>query len=222
MAVAAAVTLGGCGLAGWILAQVLRLAGTALEVLIESAESAARTNELIEQHLLPALGRIGTVLEESSRPCGPSTGIATADGGLAALRDELATAQAAGRVVRALDLRDAMTRHLRGDSLRDLDRSLAIWLLKLVERRVETGKVDAEVAGWVARALDSLGTMREAEPLRQALPSLRRQAGLCVRCGRSLPDATRSTDLTCTACGLELAAGRSRRAARSNLTREQP
>ena len=77
-----------------------------------------------------------------------------------------------------IELRDTLTQHLRGEPLHALDREMALWLLNLVERRVQAGTVDAEVAGWVARALDSLGDMPEAEPLRVALPALRRAAGL--------------------------------------------
>jgi hypothetical protein len=52
------------------------------------------------------------------------------------------------------------------------------------------------LAGWVARALDSLGTMPEAEPLRAALPALRHSAGLCQKCGRP----THGRDVLCSAC----------------------
>ena len=73
-----------------------------------------------------------------------------------------------------IELRDSLTQHLRGEPLHALDRELALWMLNLVERRVQSGTVDVEVAGWVARALDSFGAMPEAEPLRVALPALRR------------------------------------------------
>jgi hypothetical protein len=223
MAIVAVMTLGGCGLAGWILGQVLRLAGGVLDVLADSAESAARTNELIEQQLMPALGRIASVLEDRSSP-GANLPQAAADLGPAALRADLSAAQASGRVGRAFELRDALTSHVRGEALHDLDRGLAIWLLNLVERRVQSDSVDAEVAGWVARALDSFGEMREAAPLRQALPGLRRQAGLCVRCGRALPTAASNQDSVCSGCRLDLTEAPRRKGAgpRSPSTREQP
>jgi hypothetical protein len=219
MAIAALMTLGGCGLAGWIMGQILRLSASALEVLADGAESAARTNELIEEHLIPALGRIASVLEDAlpQRAAG-ATG-SMADRGAEALRADLVAAQAAGRVGRAIELRDALTRHLRGEALHELDRGLAVWLLNLVERRVESRTVDAEVAGWLARALDSLGEMPEAEPLRQALPALRRQAGLCVRCGRVLAAAARDQQSMCPVCQHDLATAPPDRNARPRTTR---
>lgn len=200
MAIVAVATLGGCGLAGWILGQLLRLLAGVIDVLAEGAESASRTNELIEQHLVPTLGRIARHLEESSSKGGQARTPPSPASGPKSLQSELAEAQATGRVSRTMDLRDALTQHLRGESLDALDRGLAIWLLNLVERRVQARTVDAEVATWVARALDSFGDLREAEPLRQALPALRRQAGLCIRCGRPLSTATRSGVALCPSC----------------------
>ena len=57
------ITLGGCGLAGWILAQVLKVLAELLDVLADGAEASWRTGDLIEQHLVPALGRITASLE---------------------------------------------------------------------------------------------------------------------------------------------------------------
>ncbi|MGZ3383172.1 MAG: hypothetical protein ACXVBB_23375 [Isosphaeraceae bacterium] len=95
-----------------------------------------------------------------------------------------------------IELRDSLTQHLRGEPLHALDRELALWMLNLVERRVQSGTVDVEVAGWVARALDSFGAMPEAEPLRVALPALRRRAGLCQKCGRPV----RGQEVLCSDC----------------------
>jgi hypothetical protein len=58
MGVIALVTLGGCGLAGWILGQLFRIFAQVLDVLADGAEAAWRAGDLIEQHLVPTLGRI--------------------------------------------------------------------------------------------------------------------------------------------------------------------
>ena len=176
MGIIALVTLGGCGLAGWILGQLFRIFAQVLEVLADGAEATWRTGDLIEQHLVPTLGRIALALEERDGSAGlrPATATSAASVSAKAVRTELAAAQAAGRAGRVIELRDSLTQHLRGEPLHALDRELALWMLNLVERRVQSGTVDVEVAGWVARALDSFGAMPEAEPLRVALPALRR------------------------------------------------
>ncbi|MFO0888151.1 MAG: hypothetical protein U0790_03280 [Isosphaeraceae bacterium] len=224
MAIAAAVTLGTSALVGWILGQVFRLSAGVLELLADGVASAARTNELIEEHLIPSLDRIVMALEDQAPghpgPARPASQTEEPE----ALRSALRRAQAAGQVGKAFELRDALTRHLRGESLHELDRGLALWMLNLVERRVRSRTADPQVAGWVARALDSLGEMPEAEPLRQSLPALRRQAGLCIRCGGPVPAAGRSGEGVCPGCRPGVAdepAGRAPRQ-RPSSTREQP
>ena len=221
MGVIALVTLGGCGLAGWILGQLFRIFAQVLDVLADGAEAAWRAGDLIEQHLVPTLGRIALALEERDGSAGtrPATGTSAASVvSVQAIRTELAAAQAAGRAGRVIELRDSLTQHLRGEPLHVLDRELALWMLKLVERRVQAGTIDVEVAGWVARALDSFGTMPEAEPLRVALPALRRRAGLCQKCGRPV----RGQDALCPNCRPVGAAARTGpdSTARSSSTRE--
>ena len=186
MGLIALITLGGCGLAGWILGQLFRVGAGALEALADGTEAAWRAGDLIEQHLVPTLGRIALSLEErGGMPAAQPLSSAT-DPGLDRLKDDLAAARSAGRAGRVIELRDALTQHLRGEPLHALDREIALWLLNLIERRVQAGTVDAELAGWVARSLDSFGDMAEAQPLRVALPALRHRAGLCQKCGRPL------------------------------------
>lgn len=196
MGVIALVTLGGCGLAGWILGQLFRVSAQVLDVMADGAEAAWRAGDLIEQHLVPTLGRIALALEERDDSAVLRPATSAASDSVQAIRTKLAAAQAAGRAGRVFELRDSLTQHLRGEPLHALDRELALWMLKLVERRVEAGTVDVEVAGWVARALDSFGTMPEAEPLRVALPALRRRAGLCQKCGRPV----RGQEAFCSDC----------------------
>jgi len=222
MGVIALVTLGGCGLAGWILGQLFRVSAQVIDVLADGAEAAWRAGDLIEQHLVPTLGRIALALEERDGPAGPraATRASTASVSATAIRTEMAAAQAAGRAGRVIELRDSLTQHLRGEPLHALDRELAIWMLNLVERRVQAGTVDVEVAGWVARALDSFGAMPEAEPLRVALPALRQRAGLCQKCGRLV----RGQEALCSDCRPGGAGSRTapESTARSSSTREHP
>ena len=70
MGVIALVTLGGCGLAGWILGQLFRIFAQVLDVLADGAEAAWRTGDLIEQHLVPTLGLIALALEERDGSAG--------------------------------------------------------------------------------------------------------------------------------------------------------
>jgi hypothetical protein len=66
MGIVALVTIGGCALGGWVLGRLLRSLGDLLEILVDSAEAAWRTGDLIEQHVVPLLGRIAASLETAS------------------------------------------------------------------------------------------------------------------------------------------------------------
>jgi hypothetical protein len=195
MAIVAVCTLGGCALLGWLVGRLFKLFGDVVDLMADGVEASRRTNDMIEEQIVPMLGRIVTLLEESggssrseeSRQLPPS---------LDALEAQMRSAKAAGRAGKAIALRDAMTQFLKGEPLHSLDRELAIWLMKLVDQRVASQTVDAELAGWVAHAVDSLGEMPEAAPLRTSLPALRRHAGLCQKCGRPLA----SHDIYCDRC----------------------
>ncbi|WP_165230946.1 hypothetical protein [Aquisphaera insulae] len=192
MGIIAIATFGGCGLAGWVLARLFRTVSGLLEVLADTAEASWRTGDLIEQNLVPILGRIALAMEEA-RGMADRSGETPADSTTEQqLLAELAAARAAGRAGRAIEIRDALTRHLRGERLHRLDRELALWLLKLVEARVRADSVDLELAAWVARAVDSFGDMPEAMPLRQSLPGLRRR-GEERSAGATFPQARRSS-----------------------------
>ncbi|WP_435015812.1 hypothetical protein TA3x_003365 [Tundrisphaera sp. TA3] len=85
------------------------------------------------------------------------------------LRDRLEEARIRGDVEAAVDHRDALTQHLRGDPLRDLDRDLARWLAGEIRRQARDGVARPVVAARAARILDSLGDMPEVAPLRSLL-----------------------------------------------------
>ena len=185
-------TIVGFGVGGWVLGRLMKVVAELLDVLADGAEASWRTVDLMEMHVVPALGRIAARLESSEtavasspgaavmKPAGPSTSK------IDALTDELEAAREAGDVAAALGFRDALTEHIRGEALHALDQDLALWVARRVERRARDKTADWEVAGWVARALDSLGDMPETASLRAALPVIRRRAGLCTVCGQAV------------------------------------
>jgi hypothetical protein len=63
LGITAIMALGGCGFAGWIIGRLIKVAAEIVDVLADGAESAWRTNELIEQHLIPTLARVAKALE---------------------------------------------------------------------------------------------------------------------------------------------------------------
>lgn len=192
MGLMAVGTVIGFGLAGWVVGRLLQVVAGLMDVLADGAEASWRTVDLMEMHVIPTLDRIAAALEssENAGPIAPARPTASSSAGrrprVDQLTDELKTARADEDVDRALDLRDALTEHLRGESLHALDRDLAGWVKKLAESRARANAVDWKVAGWVARTLDSLGETPETEPLRAALPMIRQRAGLCRECGRAV------------------------------------
>src|SRR6185437_13277666 len=99
------------------------------------AESAGRTADLIELHLVPTLGRIAAALERPTAPDLPGAGVgekAPAEARLEAIdewRSRLDAARRADDPDLVIDCRDALTEHLRGEPLRDLDRQVVRWLV---------------------------------------------------------------------------------------------
>jgi hypothetical protein len=67
--IGALLYLGGYGFAGWAAGRLIKVAAGLVDVLADGAEASSRTNELIEQHVIPALVRAVRALEakESSR-----------------------------------------------------------------------------------------------------------------------------------------------------------
>jgi hypothetical protein len=102
----------------------------------------------------------------------------------AALLDRIAAAREANDAERALDLRDEARPLLDPEALRGLDRDLAKWSMSLIQRRLRAGTVRPDVATLAARVARSLDGTIEGASLRASLPTLRRAAGLCARCGQ--------------------------------------
>ena len=61
----AAITIGGFGLAGWVVGRLFRAAAEMIDVFVDGAESAERTADLIEWHLVPTLERLAAALERA-------------------------------------------------------------------------------------------------------------------------------------------------------------
>lgn len=66
MGVVALVALGGAGLAAWVVGRLIGLAAELFDAMADTADSARRTTELIEGHVVPALLRIASALESPS------------------------------------------------------------------------------------------------------------------------------------------------------------
>jgi hypothetical protein len=98
----------------------------------------------------------------------------------------LDAARAADDADRVIACRDALTRHLRGAALDDLDRRVARWLAGLIQGRARAGPVTPELAALAARVADGFGGTAEGAAVADALPALRRRAGLCPGCGRAV------------------------------------
>lgn len=227
--IVALVTLGSFGLAGWAVGRLTRAASELIEIFVDSAEAAARTNQLIEAQVVPGLARAVAALERLANAA-PRVGVGgsrltaevraairEADWGraarqlealqrhepghpeLPALRSELGSASRseveeltrrldealdADDGLTAVDCRDALTRHLKGDALDTLDRRVVRRLASDVRRRARDRTVDADVAALAARLADSFADTPEGASVLAALPGLRRSAGLCPGCGR--------------------------------------
>jgi len=96
----------------------------------------------------------------------------------------------------AVEIRDALTEHLRGDRLADLDRDLVRWLVGEIKKKVRSGPIKPEVATLASRVADSFADTPEGAALKGSIPNLRRSAGLCPRCARSY----RGADAACPRC----------------------
>jgi hypothetical protein len=215
-------TIVGFTLAGWVLGRLMKVVAELLDVLADGAEASWRTVDLIEMHVVPTLGRIAAKLEtpDLAKDLGAvvAPAVRSARSKADELSDELEAAREAGDVERALDFRDQLTEHVHGEALHALDQDLAHWVAKRVERRVRDQTADWEVAGWVARALDSLGDMPETAAMRSALPVIRRRAGLCTVCGQAVAGG----QAVCGRCRDDGSKSKSSPSRRSSSNKERP
>ena len=73
---------------------------------------------------------------------------------------------------------------LRDRERPSFDRELAGWFLSLIHRRLRTGTIQVDVVNLATRFSESFAATAEGASVRAALPTLRRSAGLCPRCGQ--------------------------------------
>ena len=114
------------------------------------------------------------------------------------LRTKLDTALSADDPSTAITCRDALTRHIAGAELADLDARLARWIGRWV--RARSRAASAEVAAVASLAADRFGDTDEGRALLAAVPGLRRRAGLCPGCARPY----RGPDDLCPDCADDL------------------
>jgi hypothetical protein len=98
------------------------------------------------------------------------------------LRQRIEAARLANDPEGAINSRDDLAKLLRGEAILEVDRSLVKWLLSLIQRRLRTGTIRADVVVLAARVAESFGGTTEGASLRASLPTLRRSAGLCPKC----------------------------------------
>lgn len=120
---------------------------------------------------------------------------------IADLRARMAAARQVGDPNQVLDHRDELSPLLAESERRVLDKQTLAWLMTLLQKRLRSGTVRADVAELAGRAADRFGDTVEGASLRASLPVLRRAAGLCVRCGKPYAGVSES-------CGECSAAGR--------------
>jgi hypothetical protein len=108
----------------------------------------------------------------------------------------LDAAKGAGDALLVVEIRDALTEHLRGDRLADLDRKLVRWLVGEIKQKVRAGTIRPDLANLATRVADSFADTPEGAALKTSIPNLRRSAGLCPRCARPY----RGPDDACPRC----------------------
>ncbi len=175
MGLVAIITLGSFGLAGWLAGTLLRAGADLIEVFVDGADAAVRSAYLIEAQLVPSLNRAAAAMErlvDSSLSPSPSSSP------VVDLRARLEAARAADDLGQVIDCRDALTQYLRGEALHDLDRRVVRWLASRINARAKLGPVTPELVTLAERAGESFGDTPEGVALLDAVPDLRRRAGL--------------------------------------------
>jgi hypothetical protein len=99
----------------------------------------------------------------------------------------LAAARAVNDPNQVVAIRDELAALLPAEARSQLDRDVVQWLMAILQRRMRAGTVRPDVAELAAKMADRFGETKEGASLRAALPTLRRSAGLCARCGLPYP-----------------------------------
>jgi hypothetical protein len=100
------------------------------------------------------------------------------------LRAQLDAARAVNDPARVLELREALLILIEHEGRLAFDQELVRWFMGLIQKRLRAGKIRTDVAELAARVAETFDHTAEGASLRAALPTLRRSAGLCARCGQ--------------------------------------
>ena len=85
---------------------------------------------------------------------------------------------------RVLELHQFLVPLLENEAKAKLETDLAAWFLRLIHKRLRTGKIQTDVAVLAGRVAEVFGHTVEGASLRASLGTLRRSAGLCPRCAQ--------------------------------------
>lgn len=81
-------------------------------------------------------------------------------------------------------IRELAAPRLSPTEIAQLDEDLFTWFMHWLQNRLRKVGVDLELVELATRVADSFSAHAQAAGLRSALPTLRRSAGLCAKCGR--------------------------------------
>jgi hypothetical protein len=99
------------------------------------------------------------------------------------LRSRLDASQLVNDHETALGLEEELSSWLDPATRVQLRADVVRWLIGLLMKRMRSGTVGVDVAFLAARIAGRFGDTAEGASLRASLPTLRRSAGLCARCG---------------------------------------
>ena len=85
---------------------------------------------------------------------------------------------------RVLELHQTLIPLLDAETRVSLEADLSQWFLRLIHNRLRTGKIQTDLAVLAGRIADAFSHTVAGASLRASLPTLRRSAGLCSRCGQ--------------------------------------
>jgi hypothetical protein len=103
---------------------------------------------------------------------------------VAQLQAQLRAAREAHDPERVVALREALVAHLTDGDRMSLDQDLVRWLTQMIQRRLLGGSIRPDVVELADRVATLFSDTKEGASLRASLPTLRRSAGLCPRCGQ--------------------------------------
>ncbi len=166
------------GLGGWVLLWIVSQAERLISALERISEALGKPAET-DGRSVPLFG---------TQPAGPVTAaLPIPSQRLDELKAALEAARAANDPERVLQLREELLPLLDPQTRGALDRDLGGWLIRLIQRRLVAGNLTVEIVSLAGRVAAALGSTQEGASLRASLPTLRRGAGLCPRCGEPYP-----------------------------------